>query len=188
MFVESTIGKYSKRSPTPNTIVSRVCCIFSMSSRLDAEDIATSFYPYFNFTRAFFALLRQDISWGACRKNTQNVVCSCLSSYDKIGQFTKNPGQGQKKFRLCSGGRYTGRLLIPSTSEYMLIHHHPPKPSLAKRGVVTPSFLEGVGVYSTACAATRLIHMHTTSFLMRGIVPSRLNCCQAFSENSDVLI
>jgi hypothetical protein len=67
-----------------------------MSSRLDAEDIATSFYPYFNFTRAFFALLRQDISWGVCRKNTQNVVCLCQSSYDKIGQFTKNPGQGQK--------------------------------------------------------------------------------------------
>jgi hypothetical protein len=47
----------------------------------------------------------------------------------------------------------------------MLIHHQPPKPSLEKQGMAIPSLLEGAGVSSTVCAATKLIHLHTTSFL-----------------------
>jgi hypothetical protein len=86
--------------------------------------------------------------------------------YGKIAQFAKKPEQRQKK-RFAIALEYTTQagLFLRSTGEFLLVQHQPPKPNLAKRGKVTCSLLEGVGAYSTACAATRLVHMHTTSFL-----------------------
>lgn len=95
------------------------------------------------------SLIRQK---GKCER-----YCRCVT---EKGQFTKTPEQGKYLRGLYSGGAAQAGRTLPASHRF-----NPPPSSKARckevRLTACPLYLEGV---TAACAATRFIHMYTTSF------------------------